>query len=580
MHSHGIHSTRPLLATAAVLVVLVGCMTPEKAVREADETAIALATAAWKEQTGLTNSFNIARPADVLTLRIALAALKQGVTNAVFPRIAGVSPLAATTNGQLRLTLTDALRLGARNNRRYQSLKESVYQNALSLDSQRYVFDNTFSGFILGTLTGSPEINKDAGETGAGFARKFENGASIAGNMALDVAKMIREDWHSFGWTGDLTASLPLLRGSTREIVREPLTQAERNLAYSILTFERYRQTFALSIVQTYYNVLKVAQNRRNSDDNEKRLKLNFQRAEMMFKAGRMDRIQMDQAKTDLLSAQQTIISTQKSYEDSLDSFKMTLGFSPEAPIELDDSELRHLQDQMEQRAAQQPDALSDFPAESIALTTAIDERFDLAVTRGDLMDAERAVTVSADALRADLTVDGGVGYDAGKDSRRHNVDDATSTSLKIRLSAPWDRRRERNAYRRALISLAQSERAYEEAEDNVKNEVRAGYRELVAARATYANAVESFKVAQMRAKSIELFMQSGRSSMRDILESESSLLNARNSLCSAVVSWHMSDLNLRSKMGIFNVLLDGSLAPHTTTPTLLDLVNQPRTLY
>lgn len=554
-------STLPsaLFATSTLFFILAGCMTPERATREADQTAVALATAAWQEQTGCTNTFDIARPADALTLNIALAALQQGVTNTVFPRIEGISPL-TPSNGLVRLTLTDALRLGARHSRRYQTLKESVYQRALSLDTARYNYDNTFSGFILGALSGSPEINRETGNGGAGFSRKFENGASLVGNMALDVAKMIREDWHSFGWSGDLTASIPLLRGSTREIVREPLTQSERSLAYAILTFERFRQTFALSVIQSYYNVLKLAQNRRNSDDNEKRLKLNFQRAEMMFKAGRMDRIQMDQAKTDLLSAQQTIISTQKSYEDALDSFKMTLGFPPEAPIALDDAELRRLQDQMAQLAEQQPDALSDFPDEVTALATALDERCDLAVIRGELADAERAVKVSADALRADLTLEGGAGYNAGKDSRRDNVDDTTTTSLKVRLSAPWDRRRERNAYRRALISLAQSQRSYDEAEDNVKNEVRAGYRELVAARATYQNAIESFKVAQMRAKSIELFMQSGRSSMRDILESESSLLNARNSLCSQIVSWHMSDLTLRSKMGIFNVALDGSL--------------------
>ncbi len=564
---------RTLIATAALLSSLIGCMTPEKAVREADRTAVALATAAWQAETGLTNAFDIARPADALTLNIALAALHQGVTNAVFPRIAGVTPL-VPSNGLIRLTLADALRLGARNNRQYQTLKETVYQRALSLDSERYNYDNTFSGFILGALTGSPEIDKDAANAGAGLTRRFENGATLAGNMAVDVAKMILEDWHSFGWTGDLTASLPLLRGSTREIVREPLTQAERSLAYSILSFERYRQTFALSIIRTYYSVLRVAQSRRNSDDNAKRLKLNFQRAEMMFKAGRMDRIQMDQAKTDLLSAEQTIISTQKSYEDALDNFKMTLGFPPEAPLELDDNELIQLQNLMERKAAEQPDALSDYPAEAIALATAIDARLDLAVTRGDLEDAERAVKVSADALRADLTLEGSAAYDAAKDSRRHTVDDASSSSLRLRLSAPWDRRRERNAYRRALISLAQSQRSYDEAADNVKNDVRAGYRDLVAARATYANSVESFKVAQMRAKSIELFMQSGRSSMRDILESESSLLNARNSLCSAVISWHMSDLELRNKMGIFNVALDGSLAPAASAarePILLE---------
>lgn len=548
-----------LWTSSAALLTILGCMTPDKAVREADETAITLATDAWREQTGLTNSFDIARPADVLTLRIALAALNQGVTNAVFPRIEGVQPL-TPSNGLIHLSLSDALRIGARNNRKYQSLKETVYQRALSLDSERYVFDNTFSGFMLGALTGSPEIDKSSGQAGAGVARKFENGATLAGNMALDVTRMLREDWHSLGWSGDLTASLPLLRGSARDIVREPLTQAERNLAYSILSFERYRQTFALSLIQSYYNVLKYAQNRRNSEDNEKRLKLNFQRAEMMFKAGRMDRIQMDQAKTDLLSAQQTIISTQKSYEDALDSYKMTLGFAPESPLALDDRELLVLQDQMAQLSVQQPDALSEFPSEGEAMAAAVNERRDLAVTRGDLVDAERAVKVSADALRADLTLEGGAGYNAGKDSRRSNVDDDVSTSLKLRLSAPWDRRRERNAYRKALIYLAQSQRSYEEAEDNVKNEVRSGYRDLVAARATYANAVESFKVAQMRAKSIELFMQSGRSSMRDILESENALLNARNSLCSAVVAWHMSNLNLRLAMGSFNVAIDGSI--------------------
>ena len=555
--------TRAFAATTALLSFIIGCMTPERATREADETAIALATAAWQEQTGCTNTFDISRPADVLTLHVSLAALKQGVTNAVFPRIDGVAEL-TPSNGLVRLTLADALRLGARNNRDYQKLKETVYQRAIALDTQRYAFDTTFSGFILGVLNGSPEINKGTGGPGAGLARQFENGATIVANMAFDVTKMIREDWHSFGWTGDLTASLPLLRGSAREIVREPLTQAERNLAYSILTFERYRQTFAIQIINAYYSVLRLAQNRRNSDDNEKRLQLNFQRAEMMFKAGRMDRIQMDQAKTDLLAAQQTIIATQQSYEDELDTFKMLLGFSPESPLALDDNELVKLQEAMAARAETQPDALSAFPVEETALATAIDERFDLAVTRGDLEDSERAVTVAADALRADLTVEGGGTYNATKDKRKKNVDDDVETTLKLKFTAPWDRRKERNAYRNALIALAQSQRAYEEASDKVKNEVRAGYRSLTAARATYANAVESFKVAQMRANSIELFMQSGRSSMRDILESESALLRARNELCSAVISWHMNDLGLRNKMGIFNVAIDGSLAAHT----------------
>ncbi len=542
----------------AVFVWFVGCMTPEKATREADEMAIAAATEVWRTQTGLTNSFDIARPADVLTLRIALEAVRQGVTNTVFPRIAGTAPL-TLTNGVLCISLEEALRLGARNNRKYQSLKETVYQRALTLDNERYAFDNTFSGFLLGALTGSPEINKDVGQAGSGVSRKFENGATLAGNMAVDVTKMIREDWHSFGWTGDLSASVPLLRGSTREIVREPLTQAERDLAYSLLTFDRYRQTYALSVAKAYYGVLQYAQTRRNSDDNAKRLDLNWQRAEMMFKAGRMDRIQVDQARTDLLSARQSIITTQKSYEAALDSFKITLGLAPEAPIVLDEAELLKIQDQMAARAKDQPDALSEFPLENEAMNIALVERRDLSVTRGDVWDSERAVKVAADNLRGEVTVTGKGAYAGQHASTKSGVDDDVTSSIQIRWSAPWDRRRERNAYRKALITLDQSRRTLEESEDAVKNEVRTGYRDLVAARALYENKVESYKVAKMRVDAIDLFTQSGRSSMRDTLEAARDLLSAQNALCSAVVDWRMCDLSLRSAMGILRVRPDGT---------------------
>ena len=163
--------------------------------------------------------------------------------------------------------------------------------------------------------------------------------------------------------------------------------------------------------------------------------------------------------------------------------------------------------------------------------------------------NCERAVKVAADALKADVTVEGG--GDINEERRQHRPYGGTeSTFARIKIDLPWDRRRERNAYRRAQIDLDQSRRAYEEAEDNVKNEVRAGYRDLVAARALYENKVESLKTAQMRVDSNDLFMQSGRSSMRDILEAESAMLTARNALCSAVISWRISELALRSAMG------------------------------
>ena len=526
------------------LFALAGCLTPEKAEKEADLTAQQLTIAAWEKSVGVTNVFGISYGGDP------------------------IAPLVPGTNGVMRLSLDDALRVGAKNNRQFRKHKEIVFVRALALDTEEYAFSTTFSGMILGALSGDPEIVKESAKVGGDpnlVRRKFEQGAVMTGNAAVDVAKMIRDDWHSFAWTGDITMSIPLMRGAGRDIVREPLTQAERNLVYSIWTFERYRQTFALSLAKAYFNVLKYTQNHLNSADNVKRLEQNYSRAEMMFEAGRMDRIQTDQAKTDLLNARQTMITTKQSYQDALDDFKITLGLSPEMPIELCAEELRLLEQRMETLAAATEDALANYPVESEALAAAVRNRRDLAVARGEAEDAERLVKIKADALRADLTVEGGAAYNGRKHYHdpdvkvRQAVYDSADTSAKIKFSMPWDRRRERNQYRQALVARDQALRGYAEDEDGIKNEVRAGYRDLVAKRMLYGNKVEAYKTACMRVEANDLFMQSGRSSMRDILEAESALLSARNALCSAVIDWWTSDLELRCATGGLEIRRDGT---------------------
>ena len=524
----------------AMLLAIAGCMTPEKAEKDADLTAEQLTIAAWEKSVGVTNIFGIAYGGDPL------------------------APLVPDTNGVMRLSLDDALRVGAKNNRQFRRHKETVFVRALALDTEEYAFSTTFSGMILGALSGDPEVVKESAKAGGDSSlakKKFEQGAIMTGNAAVDVARMIRDDWHSFAWTGDMTMSIPLMRGAGREIVREPLTQAERNLVYSIWTFERYRQTFALSLAKAYFNVLKYFQNHLNSGDNVKRLEQNYSRAEMMFEAGRMDRIQTDQAKTDLLNARQTMITTMQSYQDALDDFKITLGLSPETPIELCAEELRLLEQTMENLAAVTEDALADYPAESEALAAAVRNRRDLAVVRGGAEDAERQVKIKADALRADLKVEGGAKYSGGRHYRDPKTTDVetTATEATITFSMPWDRRRERNQYRQALVVRDQALRDYVEDEDDVKNEVRAGYRDLVAKRMLYGNKVEAYRTACMRVEANDLFMQSGRSSMRDILEAESALLSARNALCSAVIDWWTSDLELRCATGGFEILRDGT---------------------
>jgi len=548
------------------LLLLAACVTPERADRRAGEAGTRLATAYWQAQTGRTNTFDVSRPSDALTLRLALIAIARGEENVVFPEVPNVSAVIA--DDVWRLSLADALNVAARNDRQYQRLKEDVFRAALDLDSQQFLFETSFTGLLLGLLSGdmdSADTQQVTGSAGAGFRRQFENGATIAGQLALDVARLLRSDWHSLGITGDLSMTVPLLRGSGRDVVREPLTQAERNLTYAIRRFEHYRQTYAVTVASGYFGVLEYAQRLRNAQDNESRLTANSQRAEMLFEASRMRSIDVDQARSELLSASEGAVAMRRTYEERLDLFKLNIGLPPESRIELDNLELEMLQQEIEEAAREGTGGERMFPDEPDACAIALARRLDLSITHDALADAERGLRVAADALRADVALTGSARSAQTRTSDDSSFSGRDSWGAGLRMDLPWNRRRERNAYRRQMIVIEQAKRDIEEKEDTIKAAVRKGLRNLAAAEATYKIQAESLRVAELRVASNAMFMEAGRSTMRDVLEAQSALLRARNSLCAAVIGWRMSELELRRDMGTLVISETGLWLPMET---------------
>lgn len=537
-------------------------MTPERADRQSEEAGLEMATRYWQAQTGSTNRFDLSRPFDALTLRVALLAAARNEQGVVFPQVPHVDFI-ISTNGTLLLSLENALCVAARNDRTYQKHKEDIFFRALDLDYEQYQFETSFSGMLLSALSGDFDGNSQADGAGrAGAERDFESGATVAGKLAFDVAQLLHDDWHSVGLTGDLTMTVPLLRGSGKEIVREPLTQAERNLVYGIRGFEEYRQSFSVTVASAFFRVLESAQQVRNAQDNLERLADNNRRAEMMFDAGRMQRIQVDQARTDVLNAEQSLIGKRRSFQSGLDSFKMQIGLPPEARVELDSAELQRLQGEMESLAARTVSAVEMFPDEVSACRIALAARHDLYVERLRLQDMERSVKIAADALRADAALSAGVAAKRRRSSGDDGFEGQEAWEAGLDTDLPWDRRRERNAFKKQLIRYEQARRSLEEHEDSVRLDILNGLRDLVAARLSYENQLESVKVAQLRVESNNLFMLSGRSSMRDVLEAADALLSARNSLVSALIAWRLSDLKLRRDMGVLELSDTGLWTP------------------
>jgi outer membrane protein TolC len=541
-------------------LVAAGCMTPERAMRETDRIGTSLAADYRRRLTGNTNTFSIARPSDRLRVRLQAggAVLPGGTTTSTLP------------TGPLILTLNDALMAGARNSNEYQASKESVFSAALALQLQQHAFENTFAGLLGADVTrkesggeGRDETTEQAtGSAKATLSRKVSSGATLTAALGLDIARLLTGDGGStLGLLGDATIKIPLLRGAGRLIATEPLTQAERNLIYAIYEFETFRQNYAVKVASGYYSLLEVSQRVLALQDNQQRLSDNYRRAELLFEAGRMSQVELDQTRQDLLRTGDQLVSAEQARQAQLDAFKLSLGLPVDAAIEIDRRELDRLNVAMGLDPGLTnavPEQVPDLPfTESEALALALTNRHDLILSRYRLEDAARAVKIAADALRPELTLNGGVSAGQSRAGGR-KTGDTTTYALGTDLNLPWERSAERNAYRGAVLALDSATRALEVAEDAAKDVVRRGFRDIQSSWSSFIIQAEALRVAMRRVRSSDLFQQAGRASTRDVLEAESALLNARNALVSAVVNYRMAGLELFRDLSALEISEEG----------------------
>jgi len=450
-----------------------------------------------------------------------------------------------------KITLAHAIALATLRNRRYQTEKEKLYIQALDLTWARHRFAPQFFGIFGGNYH-----NEESGETAnldgsLGFDQLLADGTQISANIAADWMRFLTGD-PGTSLSSVLSASVtkPLLRGRGRKIVQENLTQAERDTVYQLRDFHRFRKSFVVSIVTEYYRVLQALDRVENDYNNYENLKISEKRARMMAQADRMPLFEVGQNQQRTLQAHENYNSSQQSYEQRLDRFKISLSLPTDVEIELDPNELKSL----ERMGISNP----RFDLNE-AMATAVNTRLDLAIIKDQLDDAARRTAVAADNLGMDLNLIG-----SSRVPSRANTEIAQwefhrgDYLLGFEADLPLDRKAERNAYRESLIGHMQAQRNYEEKVDEVKFDVRQAYRILQERSSSYRIQVNSLALAEDRVKSFEELLRLGRSSMRDLLEARADLLIAQNAKTRALIEHTIAKLNFYRDIGILQVRPDG----------------------
>ena len=258
------------------------------------------------------------------------------------------------------LTLAQIVNLARRNSRNYQTQKEQLYSAALAVSLLRYEYELKFSPSGNGTDFNYAS-NRSNGETvntlGIPSSYQIEKTLATGGQLLARFANDVLLTFNGpDGFSYDVGSELLFdftQRILQRDILLEPLNQAERDLVYAARDFIRFRKEFFFELASQYYNILRIYRNIEIDSQNYFSLVRTVEQARAEIQAGVQNapnQVAVDQFEQSLLSGRRNLIDTCIQLERALDQLKLTMGLPTEQTIDISLQELEQLtlQDEME----------------------------------------------------------------------------------------------------------------------------------------------------------------------------------------------------------------------------------------
>jgi outer membrane protein TolC len=507
-----------------------GCKSPAQLVKEADKDAYAIIKQKWDPNFGEMSNYKIYNSVPT------------------YEEISKMIPPSGV------LSLQNAVEIATKYSRAYQSQKESLYRSALNLTSTRHQYERQWFGTFDAQYRNSASNESMTLSSEDGVEQQFITAAGAIANVGLSIdwSRLLTGDPYStIGSVLSSSITAPLLGNVAGKSAWENLTQAERNTLYQVRNFNRYRQTFVVNIISQYYQVLQQRESLEITRASYERRIDSTNQLKMEVDVGQRPQSDYDEARQQLLTAENNLVSAEQRYDQTLDNFKITLSLPTDANVTLDPNELTALSN----IGVSQP----EYTAED-AIEIALDKRLDLANTRDSLDDTQRKLVLAAEGIgiQAELVATANVTSPSRNNDYTRLEFHKGNYSLAVQTDLPFDQLSERNNYREALISLQQQERSYDEDLDRIKLEVRQDYRDLVQTTRSYEIQTISLGLARRRVDQQRMLLELGQGTVRLLLESEDALVQAQNQVIAALVDHTLSKLNFYSDIGVLQVKPDG----------------------
>jgi outer membrane protein TolC len=465
------------------------------------------------------------------------------------------------------LSLENALQVAFKNSRAFQTSKETLYSSALALANASRGWETVLPAGEVDATAEKIRTRKGAPEGGTDNTNRYINAdgtysltrrlvggglLTLGATMNL-VANVLGDSDTQLGSLVEGSFTQPLLRGAWRGLAFEDQHRLVRDFLIDVYEFDRFRQTFAVDIMQKYYAVLTLKDRLENSRTNVERLRTAYLVTQAMVKGGQLNRTQEDQAEQDLLTAQIALERAILAYSNALDNFKITLGLPISKELKLDyPGTLIRLNSK-----GPQPLPFAELAATSTSLVT------DTALlqARATARDADKDVEIAADNFNPQLDLELKASAPGTEKARPARTQTKHHTrSVKLTLNYNLDQTANRDAYRNAVIARDQSGRSLAEAEDTATLNVRNSFRSLKQSGRSFNLQAKSVEIAKRRTALIAIQRKQGQATTRDVLEAEDALNTSLNGLTGSLVNYTITRLQFLASLGMLNVDSKGEL--------------------
>jgi outer membrane protein TolC len=444
----------------------------------------------------------------------------------LFCSIAGLLPKVCFPQPEkLTITLEDAINRALFSNRDIASALDRVSISSYSLSATRSEFE----------LKIVPEIMIARNGTGPNYGLGLALNQKLPFGTNVAVSPVISKSGGQYNSGFEFLLNQPLLRGIKSSYNLFGVKNSEYNLKTARWDLFLMQTEIILSTTSAVYDVIRnrhIFELQRSSYD---RTKGYLEAALVKQKMGIASALDVYRAKIKLTQVESALISSQDTYQDSLDNLKIILTLPLELDIEL---------------TAPLTYNILKLP-ESEAIATAMKERPELEEAHDMISNLALQTDVAKHNLLPDLNLQIrytalGLDRDLGRSLR--NV----TGRFEFGLSASRDARKsaERAEYAISKLSIRGGDRLMSQRQDDIKREVKFALRNLNRAEKNIDIQNEQIKQSRGKLELAKIKFSHSYANNYDIMEAETELRQAEINLISAVTEYIVGLARLKAATG------------------------------